>query len=359
MGVAHATRTCLTDACGESKKERTAVVRGEVFDVDLAMPTSEFPKLPEVQESKALREIDCNAGIIRPVVGNLSCLMIKEDAIRRGMSLEEWEHQVRHWNHEAENMVINPLKAKPYGSDGGKENLEDKDLESCSTAIDKDGWETRTLRSSPTLDSLQTVDTTRSLWSDMDMGPVYIGQMKDGVKHGYGCHEFLPGPKEVQVSYEGEFEDGQRHGRGVLEWKDGRIYRGQFHQGRLHGSGEMKWPDGSFYVGEYVKDKKHGIGTFSWGGGRHYEGYWKDGKRHGKGVYSNGSGKVSQGTWAEDRFIKLELQLKAEDVIQPIEPERSLPSPNEAMPRIPTTDSCVQKVFLGLPLGLPEPREQK
>lgn len=308
----------------------------------------EFSRAMAKHSEEVLKGIDCNVGI---TVEAVSCLLNKRDAMKRTMSCEEWEYQVRHWKAEAERQLTHPLKAQRHD----KENrdfvsdlgLKDKDgSESCSTTFDKDGWETRTL-----VDSLDcpheeqshgTIETARSTWTSME--PAYSGQVNDGMKHGYGCYEAKEG--KHQIKYEGEFEADLRHGIGVLEWKDGRTYKGQFQKGKFHGSGDMTWPDGRQYIGQYLNDRKHGLGTFLWGAGRRYEGHWEYGKRHGQGIYVHSDGKVSKGMWEYDRLIE-HTSFQTEDVIQqPIEnpqayhlPLERIPMYNSPLERIPTYDS--------------------
>lgn len=323
--VSRATQPCMSCEC---KKNRTSNGSGE----DAKLNAGDVMYIDDrIRDGFALAEaaqddLKANDCVSTMTFGSINCLEAKKEAMRRGMSCEEWEYELRHWKTEAERQVRDPMKQPKHRWKEDTiftsvEVLKDKDgSESCSTMMDKDGWETRTIQSSRTLESLDcghdeesqaTVDATRSTWSAKETCPVYNGQMEDGKKHGYGCYEFVERGEHMQ--YEGEFEEDLRHGRGVLEWQDGRMYRGQFCKGKFHGSGEMKWPDGRQYVGEYFNDKKHGLGTFEWENAGRYDGYWKNGKRHGKGVYANGKGKVSQGIWANDKFVRLETQFQAED----------------------------------------------
>ncbi len=52
-------------------------------------------------------------------------------------------------------------------------------------------------------------------------GLYYEGDMKKGLKHGFGMEKLV----NLDV-YEGQFLDGKFHGKGVYKWKNGSIYEG-------------------------------------------------------------------------------------------------------------------------------------
>jgi len=60
--------------------------------------------------------------------------------------------------------------------------------------------------------------------------------------------------------YMGEWKDGKKHGQGTITY------------------GKGKW-EGEKYVGKFKDGKNNGQGTYTWSDGRKYEGEWKDGKR--------------------------------------------------------------------------------
>ena len=57
-------------------------------------------------------------------------------------------------------------------------------------------------------------------------GNKYVGEFKDGVRHGQGTHTFGPGPHEGD-KYVGEFKDGVRHGQGTYTFANGNKYVGE------------------------------------------------------------------------------------------------------------------------------------
>ena len=63
--------------------------------------------------------------------------------------------------------------------------------------------------------------------------------------------------------YVGGLKDGLRHGTGELRYADGRTYVGDFVMDRAEGHGTYTCPDGTKYVGGFVANKRHGLGVYS------------------------------------------------------------------------------------------------
>ena len=79
---------------------------------------------------------------------------------------------------------------------------------------------------------------------------------------------------ETASIYVGEVKDGERHGRGTLTLPDGEKYEGEFKDGKYDGRGTLTLPDGEKYEGEF-KDGKPWTVTFTDLDGSKTE--WKDG----------------------------------------------------------------------------------
>ena len=62
------------------------------------------------------------------------------------------------------------------------------------------------------------------------------------------------------MEYVGEYKDGKKHGQGTYTWFDGGIYVGKWKDGKEHGQGTYTSPVGTKYVGEW-KDGKPYNGT--------------------------------------------------------------------------------------------------
>jgi len=112
-------------------------------------------------------------------------------------------------------------------------------------------------------------------------GDKYVGEFKDGEMTGQGTYTHSDGS-----SYEGEWKDGKKHGYGTLTYLNGEKYYGEFKDGKRNGQGTSTWSGGSMFVGEWKDDKKDGQGTYTYSDGRKYVGEWKDGYRTGQGTFS-------------------------------------------------------------------------
>jgi hypothetical protein len=128
---------------------------------------------------------------------------------------------------------------------------------------------------------------------------------------------------------------------GVLYlWENGTKYMGEWKDGKRHGQGNMTYHDGSKFVGKWKNGKRHGQGTYTWcfycswcsslpgatnsshpssfADGRKYEGEFKDGKKHGQGTYTNKVGEKYVGEYKDgrrwngimyDKYGKIEFKL--------------------------------------------------
>ena len=86
--------------------------------------------------------------------------------------------------------------------------------------------------------------------------------------------------------YLGEKKDGKRHGQGKFKWSDGDKYVGEFKDGKRNGQGTLTKPNGDKYVGEFRDGEQDGQGTYTHSDGKKYVGEWKDGYKTGQGTFS-------------------------------------------------------------------------
>ena len=63
--------------------------------------------------------------------------------------------------------------------------------------------------------------------------------------------------------YEGLFKNGLKHGTGVEVFKDGGSYIGNFRDGLPNGQGKLIGYDGSVFKGTFVNGQKHGQGSWT------------------------------------------------------------------------------------------------
>ena len=80
------------------------------------------------------------------------------------------------------------------------------------------------------------------------------------------------------MEYLGEYKDGKKHGKGSYTWSDGGIYVGNWKEGKQHGHGTYTTPAGRKYVGEWKEGKYDGQGTETLSNGWKYVGEWREGK---------------------------------------------------------------------------------
>ena len=91
-------------------------------------------------------------------------------------------------------------------------------------------------------------------------GDEYIGEWKDGLKHGQGTSTVADGDK-----YIGEFKDGLfRHGKGTMTYLNGNEYVGGWVDGIRNGKGILTLPNGKKFVG-YFNDGIFGNGIYKLG----------------------------------------------------------------------------------------------
>ena len=114
-----------------------------------------------------------------------------------------------------------------------------------------------------------------------DEEKIYVGNWKEGVKHGFG--------KQIESwnMIESNSEETKTEFR-IGEWKDGEFFKG------------TAIYDGTTYVGEFKEDVFHGQGTYIWSDGNKYVGEWKNGKHHGQGTHTFPDGVKLVGEFRED-----------------------------------------------------------
>ena len=145
---------------------------------------------------------------------------------------------------------------------------------------------------------------------------VYVGEKKDGERHGQGTVTYADGKK-----YEGQFSKGRKHGEGTQTWSDGRKYVGEWEKNKRNGLGIMTYKDCSMFDGEWKRNKPfNGKGVFIKGPDR-MEGEWKNGKMEGYGKMSNSSSKKwyksYEGEFKKGKFYgqgKMTAKKKSDDM---------------------------------------------
>lgn len=88
---------------------------------------------------------------------------------------------------------------------------------------------------------------------------------------------------------------------GILHDTSGGIYYGTVESNEKQGFGYMLFENGNQYLGNWEKGQISGNGTFIYPNGDTFVGEFKDGVRHGKGTLTSQSGYQYVGVWVEGR----------------------------------------------------------
>ena len=137
-----------------------------------------------------------------------------------------------------------------------------------------------------------------------EKGERYIGEMKNGLKHGKGTLYYDKYDKTQKFKYEGEFKDDVLEGKGTIFWRDGDKYEGDFKKGIKDGKGIYSYINGDRYEGEFKNELKEGKGIYSYINGDRYEGEFKNGKIEGNGTMYFKNGEVAKGYWKNDQLVE-------------------------------------------------------
>ena len=122
-----------------------------------------------------------------------------------------------------------------------------------------------------------------------DNGDYYIGQFKQAKRHGKGK---LYTNEDILI-YDGDFVDDKLEGEGKVVFEDGRYYIGQNKDGIPNGKGTTYDEEGNIiYEGDYVNGVPDGTGKYIYDDGSYYIGQIKNAKRHGKGKFYDDTGKI-------------------------------------------------------------------
>jgi uncharacterized caspase-like protein len=120
-------------------------------------------------------------------------------------------------------------------------------------------------------------------------GSIYRGAVRGLRLHGKGEYE------SKSFKYVGEFKDGLKHGTGAYTWENGDHYEGGFVEDRPDGAGKYRFANGDTYEGEVKAGVVAGRGTYVTKSGDRIEGSFADGKANGTGIYRFASGDRYEG----------------------------------------------------------------
>ena len=94
--------------------------------------------------------------------------------------------------------------------------------------------------------------------------------------------------------YVGEFKNGKKHGQGTYTYINGNKYVGEFKDDKWHGQGILTYANGDKYVGGFRKRKAYGQGTFTFASGKKWIGEWDNNKLNGYAFQYNKDGSIYQ-----------------------------------------------------------------
>ena len=84
------------------------------------------------------------------------------------------------------------------------------------------------------------------------------------------CIEYY---KNGNIKYEWYYIKDKREDNGKYIWENGEYYIGQYKNGLRHGKGIQYYPNGKIkYEGEFINDKFEGKGKYIWENGEYYIG---------------------------------------------------------------------------------------
>jgi hypothetical protein len=124
----------------------------------------------------------------------------------------------------------------------------------------------------------------------------------------YNCYGSVKYGEDVYV---GNFKNGVRHGYGEYTFKSGNKYMGIWVDGKAPSTivvlydGKSKWT-GSYYIGSFLNDKKNGYGVHkSWNGDK-YEGQFKNDQLGGLAIFTPLNGLKQEGFWESGVIVRRE-----------------------------------------------------
>eukprot|EP01034_Spumella_vulgaris_P023431 gene23431-29649_t len=149
-------------------------------------------------------------------------------------------------------------------------------------------------------------------------GDRYDGEWRNDERHGRGVMTYSSDSNAVQEKFEGEWVDGKMQGRGIYHYSDGSVYDGNWMAGKMQGKGLFLYPNGNRYEGEFFNDAKEGYGILQYKNGERYEvscsetgdskslrllqnGQWKTNFANGTGALSYADGDKYTGEWRDGK----------------------------------------------------------
>ena len=146
-------------------------------------------------------------------------------------------------------------------------------------------------------------------FAQSDLPPCPKGQ-KASWNNCFGTHVFPDGEK-----YVGEYKDGQRHGQGISSFASGDKYLGEWREDKFNGQGTLIYANGNKHVGEWKDGQRNGQGTTTFFTGNKYVGDFKGDTRNGKGAFTFANGERHVHEWKDKPPDGIGIRYKADGSI--------------------------------------------
>ena len=155
------------------------------------------------------------------------------------------------------------------------------------------------------------ISNGNSLYKNIKYGKYeYEGEMKDNKRDGYGKLIFENG-----IYYIGQWKNGMRHGQGTLYNKDNSIiYKGDFENDKYNGKGMSIEEKGYYYIGQWKDGLKHGLGKYyNKNNNLIYEGNFENGKFNGLGQYFENNEKYYIGQFSNNEKDEVGIEINKKE----------------------------------------------
>ena len=108
---------------------------------------------------------------------------------------------------------------------------------------------------------------------------IYIGDFKDGLRHGFGkFEESWDKGTYPPKKYEGEWKDDVRCGKGICYYGyyEENVYEGEWQNNMRDGHGVWRYENGDVLECEWKSGRKNGSGTYTFANANSFYAEWKD-----------------------------------------------------------------------------------
>ncbi len=137
-------------------------------------------------------------------------------------------------------------------------------------------------------------------------GDKYVGEFKNGSKHGQGKYTFANG-----TEYVGGFRRGHQSGQGTISYASGDTYIGDWWASARNGQGVISYANGDKYIGNFQSNLRAGFGTYTYLNGTKYVGAWSADQQSGLGAEFNADGTLRRSGYFENGVFRSEEKSQA------------------------------------------------